>query len=243
MGALSRPSGDRQRPGAGRDEAVADAIALSHLGTLPGSTIARLLEDAADVLVPGGGLIHPEGGEPFIHLVVHGLVRVVASSPDSRQATIRYARHGDMLGTGSLFSTHPDVVACVALRETRVLMLRPGIVRDLARSDTGVAGALIAELSDRVIGYHGELIGSSFAGLRQKVARHLLDIATADPVGHPLVARISQAALADAVGSSREVIVRVLHDLRAAGLVETGRGGITIIAPERLHEESWPATP
>ena len=49
--------------------------------------------------------------------------------------------------------------------------------------------------------------------------------------------------IADAGGTSREVVVRVLRDLRVAGLVETGRDGVVLLAPERLHEESWPTTP
>ena len=76
-----------------------------------------------------------------------------------------------------------------------------------------------------------------------KLARHLLDIAQPARGAGPLVAHISQAALADAVGTSREVVVRVLRDLRVAGLVETGRDGVVLLAPERLHEESWPTTP
>lgn len=225
------------------DADVVAALERCHLGGLPAETRARLIEDAADVIVPGGTVLHAEGGSPSVHIVIRGLVRVVVSSSDGRQATIRYARRGDMLGPAGLFATRPSVVATIALHETRVVMLRPGIVRDLARTDVEVAAALLVELSNRVIEYHTELLGSAFAGLRQKVARHLLDIAAVDAVGEPLVARISQAGLADAVGTSREVVVRILRDLRAAGLVETGRDGIVIVAPERLHGETWPSTP
>lgn len=49
-----------------------------------------------------------------------------------------------------------------------------------------------------------------------------------------LVARISQQEVADAVGTVREVVVRVLRDLREEGAVRTGRDGITIRDPERL---------
>jgi CRP/FNR family transcriptional regulator len=176
-------------------------------------------------------------------LIVGGLVRIVASSPDGRQATIWYARSGAQLGFGSLFSALPNVVAAVALRDTRVVELRTGRAREMATTDPAVAGALLSELSDRIIGYQGELVGSTFSGLHQKVARHLLDIAQPVRGSEGLVAQISQADLADAVGTSREVVVRVLRDIRAAGLVETGRDGVVLLEPERLHEESWPTTP
>lgn len=218
-------------------------MARSLFGALPAGSLTPLLEDVTDVVFPAGGVVHPEGDTPFFHLVVRGVVRTVAASPDGRRATIRYARSGEFLGGPSLFTTRRRVVAAEALHEVRVLMFRPGVVRRLAFSDPAVAEALFTELADRVVQYHAELVGSSFAGLRQKVARHLLDIVAPDPDTGVLVARVSQSELADAVGTSREVVVRVLRDLREAGLVETGRGGITVLAPERLHAESAPSTP
>jgi CRP/FNR family cyclic AMP-dependent transcriptional regulator len=222
----------------GLDAETADALGRSLFGSLPASSLTTLLEDATDVLFPPGGVVHPAGDTPFFHLVVRGVVRTVAASPDGRRATIRYVRSGEFLGSPSLFTTKPRVVSGEALHEARVLMFRPGVVRRLALTDPAVAEALFTELADRVVQYHGELVGSSFAGLRQKVARHLLDIAAADTHGAALVARISQSELADAVGTSREVVVRLLRDLREEGLVETGRGGITVLAPERLHAEA-----
>ena len=48
---------------------------------------------------------------------------------------------------------------------------------------------------------------------------------------------MSQQELADAVGTAREVVVRILRDLREDGLVTTGRDGITILDPGRLDAE------
>ena len=58
-----------------------------------------------------------------------------------------------------------------------------------------------------------------------------------------LIAPVTQAELADAVGTSREVVVRILRDLREAELVETGRDGIVLAVPERLIEEGQYGTP
>jgi CRP/FNR family transcriptional regulator, cyclic AMP receptor protein len=222
----------------GLDSEAAVAVTRSLFGSLPAASLTKLLADVSDVVFPAGGTVHPAGDTPFFHLVVRGVVRTVAASSDGRRTTIRYVRPGEFLGSPSLFSTRPRVVAGEALHEARVLMFRPGVVRRLALSDPAVAEALFTELADRVVQYHAELVGSSFAGLRQKVARHLLDIAAESADGDALVARISQAELADAVGTSREVVVRVLRDLREEGLVETGRGGVTVLAPEQLHVES-----
>jgi CRP/FNR family transcriptional regulator len=49
--------------------------------------------------------------------------------------------------------------------------------------------------------------------------------------------RQSQQELADAVGTVREVVVRVLRDLRTERIVETGRDRIVIVDPARLARE------
>jgi CRP/FNR family transcriptional regulator, cyclic AMP receptor protein len=72
------------------------------------------------------------------------------------------------------------------------------------------------------------------------VARHLLDLAAQHQRGPDLVAHVSQQELADAVGTVREVVVRTLRELRQEGLLETGRAGIRILAPERLLAEAQP---
>jgi CRP/FNR family transcriptional regulator, cyclic AMP receptor protein len=79
-----------------------------------------------------------------------------------------------------------------------------------------------------------ELSGQAFSSVSQRIARHLLDLASDQRGPHLLVAAISQQDLADAVGTAREVVVRILRDLRAQGVVETRREGILIRDPERL---------
>ncbi len=235
-----------QHPAAGGealDAEVAGAIGSSLFGALQPNSLTRLLVDVNDVVLPSGCVVHPVGSPPFFDLVARGVVRVVAASPDGRQATIRYARAGDVVGAASLFTKQRHVVAAVVLKEARLLMFRPALVRRLGLTDAAVAEALFTELADRIFQYHAELVGSSFSTLRQKVARHLLDIVSPDVRTGALVARISQSELASAVGTSREVVVRVLRDLRDAGLVATGRNGVTVLAPERLHAESVPTTP
>ncbi len=79
--------------------------------------------------------------------------------------------------------------------------------------------------------------------MRQRIAGHLLDLASAQqrPQG-PLVARVSQQELADAAGSVREVVARVLRDLRLARLVATSPNSVQILDPAGLHDQTWNPT-
>jgi CRP/FNR family transcriptional regulator len=55
-----------------------------------------------------------------------------------------------------------------------------------------------------------------------------------------LVAHVTQQELADAVGSVREVVVRLLRGLREDGLVHTARDEIQLLDVDRLHAETFP---
>ena len=44
---------------------------------------------------------------------------------------------------------------------------------------------------------------------------------------------------ADAVGSVRPVVARIIRDLRTEGLISTTSDGIAILKPHELHAASW----
>lgn len=221
------------------DAEITAAIERSRLAGLPAELLERLTADAIDLIAPAGSLVNPEGRRPFAHLVVRGLVRAFASSAEGRQVTIRYVRPGGLIGIATLFAEAGGAGMTMALQDVRLLVLRPTIVRELGLTDSRLASALLAELSDRVFAFQDELVASTFASLRQKIARHLLDIASADHPGGSIVARIAQQELGDAVGTSREVVVRILRDMREDGLVETRRDRIRLVQPDRLFDATW----
>jgi CRP/FNR family transcriptional regulator len=223
---------------------VRAAIVASPLRALPDDVAAALIADATRLTVPPGSEVRREG-EPGAHLelVVDGLVRMYVVAPDGRTLTIRYCRPGAVMGTASLFVSGFQMRSTMqALVPSDVVVLRPGVVRSLVDRHQPFALALLEELSIRVVGFIGELHHSTFASIRQRLARHLLDIAAEHQQGSELVADVTQQELADAVGTVREVVARVLRDLRADGMVGSGRDRIVIVDPARLTLEVFPGT-
>lgn len=216
------------------------AIACSSLHGLPPELIDRLTDGAALRDIGAGTTIHRAGDPPFLALVVRGLFRAYVIAVDGRMMTIRYCRRGALMGTGTLFNVdRPAGGNLSAVVDSQVLTLRPPLVRELAGADIRLTSALLRETSARVAEYINELQASAMATVRQRLARHLLDLATEHQDGDRLTAHVSQQGLASAVGTVREIVVRILHDMRAEGLVHTGRGHIELLDPERLDAETW----
>ncbi len=225
------------------DADVRLAISMSHLRELPSEVLDDLMAGAVRLKVPAGSVTHWEGENiRHLELVISGVVRVFVTAPDGRTMTVRYCRPGALIGTLSLFAAQFAMPATTqALVDAELLKMPPTASTRAANQDVRVARAFLCELSERVQSFVHEIPGSAFTTVRQRVARHLLDLSavrepenTSEDLGKELIARVSQQELAEAVGSVREVIVRILRELREEGALRTRRDGIVILDPARL---------
>jgi CRP/FNR family cyclic AMP-dependent transcriptional regulator len=219
-----------------RDAPEQEAIPAGFLATLPEPAALRLLADALRIDVPAGGVVYRDEERGRAIVVLHGLLRTYMSSLDGRQVTVRYTRAGEIVGL-ALVVGGPAPISIEALTSASVVALRIDVLRTLLETDPAVARACAEELARQLFRAFDEIADQAFLGVRQRVARQLLDLAVYGDDG-TLVARVSQQEIADAIASGREVVSRALHELRQAGLVESTRTGVVIRDPVELSEES-----
>ena len=167
------------------------ALSASHLQSLPVDVVARLTADASRMRVPAGSTIHREGDTAaHLEIVVSGLIRVYVQGADGRTMTVRYCRPGALIGVLSLFASPFALPATIqTVTDAELLILQASLVRHAAERDVRVARALLDELSERVMAFIAEIPGGAFASVRQRVARHLLDLASESQDGGALLVR------------------------------------------------------
>jgi CRP/FNR family transcriptional regulator len=191
---------------------------------------------------PARTVVHRSGDAARCGLVVTGLLRHYLVSTDGREMTMRYGTPGVLAGA-VVTVAGPTPTWAQAVVDTTALILDVEKVRAAALANAEVAWALATEMGRA----HRELLraiaDTAFGSIRQRLARHLLDLAMSDGRSHDdlgphLVVRVTQQELADAVGSVREVVARALREMRDEGLVES-RGTVLILRdPIRLGEEA-----
>jgi CRP/FNR family transcriptional regulator len=152
---------------------------------------------------------------------------------------VRYSRPGELPGAASLYAFADPAIKAEALTATTLLVLRPEHVRAIAARDAAVANMLLLEIAERTVAYMNLSGDTGLSSLRQRVVQHLFDLATPVPGGR-LGARLTQQELAENVGTVRELVARILRDMRERGLVETSREQITLADPAGLHAWAWP---
>jgi len=214
-------------------------MARSFLGKLPSEVVLRLTAEGERTDYPAGTTFYQEGSAPRAALVVTGLIRVYMASSEGRQVTVRYARNSDVLGI-ALIVGGPLNVSAQTLAPSSLFSINSRALIEAAREDARVAYALAEELNRRLDDTLQQTAINAFGSVKQRVASHLLDLASAQQRPEArLVAQVSQQELADAVGSVREVVARALRDLRVAGIVATSSDSVLILDAARLHDESW----
>jgi CRP/FNR family cyclic AMP-dependent transcriptional regulator len=108
------------------------------------------------------------------------------------------------------------------------------MLTELIRSDAIVASAVLTDVSRTLRDTYATLASVAFGSMRERVARHLLNLGSNSPEGGPMTAIVTQQQLADALGTAREVVARNLRDLRAEGLIDTRPGKVVILDPPAL---------
>ncbi|MEW6058984.1 MAG: Crp/Fnr family transcriptional regulator [Actinomycetota bacterium] len=207
----------------------------SFLSTLPEDAAERLLAGAIKITVPAGALVYREEENPRVIVVIEGLLRVFLRSPDGREVTVRYARSGDVAGL-PLVLGGPGPMSVQTMTTASVAALGVETLRSMIASDPRVARAYAEEITRQLYVALADLSEQAFLSVRQRLVRHLLDLATTGS-GRHLVVRTTQQELADAVGSAREVVTRTLRQLRKEGMLKTSRDKIVLLDPIVLSEE------
>jgi CRP/FNR family transcriptional regulator, cyclic AMP receptor protein len=197
------------------------------LADLPDEQAERVLAESLKVDVPAGAVVYREGDPARCFLVLNGLLRSYMSSRDGRQVTFRYGKSGDVMGLASVIG-EPLPLTIQAMTASSVVALRADTLRHLLATDPIVARACAEELTRQLNQALEDVAQSAFRSVRQRLARELLDLAT-ETDGPHLAARVSHQELADSIATSREVVTRNLHEMRADGLVETEHDRLVIL--------------
>jgi CRP-like cAMP-binding protein len=201
-----------------------------------GSLVARLLPDADERTVrhleqaarrqgfARRYVLHARGLQlpPFVVLDGHVMYRRIVETGDVRAAPI--AGPGWFGGLRSISAPDADAVyELVALTDGTWATWDPGLLRELALRDGGLAVGLLDRAAEFAVVLNDRLDERSFSSTRQRMAAILLRYGEAIfDTSRPVAQRPDLAAL---IGTSRVMMYRTLGGLEADGLVKREKGG------------------
>jgi CRP-like cAMP-binding protein len=186
----------------------------------------------------GETVVHEDDPSDSLHLVESGRLAVRVSTAEGDTAILNVLGPGDYFGELSLVGARAPVrsASVIALEEARTRSLSATAFRTLCAANRSAEQLLLGLLARRVNELSARLVEAMYAGMDVRVRRRLAELAetyAAGPSG-PVVIPLTQDHLAGLVGGTRPSVNQVLQRLVALGVVELGRGRITVIDRDLL---------
>jgi len=214
---------------------------MSRVKTSPSAELERfgpfasLSRSARAVLAQGAvvsdcavGSVILHKGQPVsgAYLVLRGRLRVFTISPGGTEATLYFLAAGEacVLALNCLFS---DLLypAWVQAESSARVAIVPGIVyRRLFATEPDVQNLTVQTLSTLVYRLMNELEMVHTRGHRQRLVHFILLHANSDGM-----LRMTQQKIARHLGTTREVIARLVSEFVAKGWLRTQRGALGIV--------------
>jgi len=216
---------------------VERALAASFWNKLPREPVEAMFAEGMLAEVAAGFLIGEAQAQGQVALVVSGLFRMFARAKSGRQVTVSYAREGDMIGLTSALNG-PCTMRMQSLSAAQLWVFSADALKRHALANSQLAWAVAQAAARNTFDVLEELADTTFGTVRQRVARHLLDLVVEGPDNGPLLAPISQQELANAVGTAREVVSRVLSAWKTEGVVRPTPAGLEVLDATQLYQQS-----
>jgi len=166
-----------------------------------------------------------------IALLISGIVRVYKIGETGREITLYRFGNGEscILTANAILSRKSFPAIATVEREAEAVMIPADSFRDWVKHHDLWREFVFDLLSDRLSTVMAVVDEVVFQRMDRRVASLLL---TKSRVQHPI--RITHQEIASELGTSREVVSRILEDFSRRGILEAGRGTIEILDVEDL---------
>lgn len=206
--------------------------ALPVLRDAPSQLVREFQRAAFLARIPAGHDVFLEGDSvDAIALLISGVVRVYKIGETGREITLYRFGHGEscILTANAILSQKSFPAVATVEQEAEAVMIPADIFRDWVKRYDPWREFVFDLLSNRLSTVMAVVDEVVFQRMDRRVASLL--IAKSD-ILHPI--RTTHQELASELGSSREVISRILEDFSQKGLIEVGRGVVEILDFDEL---------
>ncbi len=216
-------------------------MSRTNLGNHSLSDVLRGLDGASTELVDRAkNIFFPGDPAEKVYLIRRGAVRLSRVYESGEEITVALLRENSLFGVLSLLTGHRSDRFYHAVAFTRVEMFTAPAtsVRQAIESDPSVGLLLLQGLSSRILQTETMIETLTHRDMSSRLVSFLLvlcrDFGVPDDKGITIDLRLSHQSIAEAIGSTRVTITRLLGDLKNAGLVQIDRKKITVLDPVAL---------
>jgi CRP-like cAMP-binding protein len=191
---------------------------------VPPAAVLSVIAEKGKRVPPKLGKVFFSQGEPAnaLFYIESGRVKVSTTSHQGKEAIVALLGRGDFFGEACLTGQARRVSTVVAITESSVLRFEKEVALRLIRDETKFSELFVTFLLARNVRMEADLIDQLFNSSEKRLARALLLMANfgKDGAPQPLPAKISQAALAQMIGTTRSRVSFFMNKFKRLGFIE-----------------------
>jgi CRP-like cAMP-binding protein len=155
-----------------------------------------------------------------------GKVRLTVVSKAGKEATIGILGEGDFFGEGSLAGQFVRMSSATAMTDCAVMRIDKRSMMEALHREHEFSDLFVAYLLGRNIRYEADLVDQLFNSSEKRLARILLLLAHFGKEGKPetVIPKISQAMLAEMIGTTRSRVSFFMNRFRKLGFIHYNGG-------------------
>jgi len=163
-----------------------------------------------------------ESGDVFC-LIKEGKVKVTMISPEGKEIILSMMGSGDFFGEMALVDNEPRSATVIATESLELVTIWRSDFLQILSENFGITKKVLAELSRRLRSASNRIESLATMDVYGRLARFLLDLARQNGKvldnGYVAVSRPTHQSIANMIGTSRETVSRLIHDLMKQNLL------------------------
>jgi CRP/FNR family cyclic AMP-dependent transcriptional regulator len=167
-------------------------------------------------------------GDPAdaVFYVQKGRIKVTVISKQGKEAVIALLGEGDFFGEGCLAGQTQRMATSIAISDCSIVRLPKTATIGALREDPAFGERFLAYLLSRNIRIEEDLVDQLFNSSEKRLARVLLLLANFGKEGkpEPIIPKVSQAMLAEIIGTTRSRVSFFMNRFRKLGFIEYNDG-------------------
>lgn len=166
----------------------------------------------------------------WLYIITEGRVKIIKHSSSGKELIVAFFNPGEMFGEVAVFENKPYPASALAMEETVLLGIKRENFVQFLLANPQVALKIITLLSGRLREAQGRISDLSGERVQQRLARTLLTLSS--KFGNTL--SFTREEIGDMAGMTTETTIRLMGNLKERGIIQSGRGLITIIDSTKL---------
>lgn len=155
----------------------------------------------------------------LLYIVLSGRLKVFMSNEDGREVLLDFLQEGDTFGELSLFDEQPRSATVMTVEDCKIGLFPRAYLFECLQRNPDIAIELLKTVIKRMRNTTEQVSSLALLDVYGRIAKTLTNMVKTQADGKESTDPLTHQELSTMVGASREMVTRILNDLKKGGYI------------------------